>query len=40
MKYYKLTDELNQNEVVKEVEGKRYTYRFGAEEWVSSEIMT
>lgn len=39
MKYYKLTDELNLNEVVKDDNGKRYTYRFGAEEWVRSEIM-
>lgn len=39
MKYYKLTDELNLNEVVKDDNGKRYTYRFGAEEWVRSGIM-
>jgi len=39
MKYYKLTDKLNLNEVVKEDNGKRYTYRFGAEEWVRSAIM-
>lgn len=39
MKYYKLTDELNSNEVVKDDNGKRYTYRFGAEEWVRSGIM-
>lgn len=39
MKYYKLTDKLNQNEVVKDDNGKRYTYRFGAEEWVRSGIM-
>ena len=39
MKYYKLTDKLNYNEVVKDDNGKRYTYRFGAEEWVRSGIM-
>lgn len=39
MKYYKLTDELNLNEVVKDDNGKRYTYRFGAEEWVRSGIV-
>ena len=39
MKYYKLTDELNLNEVVKDDNGKRYTYCFGAEEWVRSGIM-
>ena len=39
MKYYKLTDKLNMNEVVKDDDGKRYTYRFGAEEWVRSGIM-
>lgn len=39
MKYYKLTDKLNMNEVVKDDNGKRYTYRFGAEEWVRSGIM-
>lgn len=39
MKYYKLTDKLNLNEVVKDDDGKRYTYRFGAEEWVRSGIM-
>lgn len=39
MKYYKLTDELNLNEVVKDDNGKRYTYRFGAEKWVRSGIM-
>lgn len=39
MKYYKLTDDLNSNEVVKDDNGKRYTYRFGAEEWVRSGIM-
>ena len=39
MKYYKLTDKLNLNEVVKDDNGKRYTYRFGAEEWIRSGIM-
>jgi len=39
MKYYKLLDELNINEIVKDDDGKRYTYRFGAEEWVRSGIM-
>lgn len=39
MKYYKLTDKLNYNEVVKDDNGKRYTYRFGPEEWVRSGIM-
>lgn len=39
MKYYKLTDKLNLNEVVKDDNGKRYTYRFGAEEWIRSDIM-
>lgn len=39
MKYYKLTDKLNYNEVVKDDNGKRYTYRFGAEKWVRSGIM-
>ncbi len=39
MKYYKLTDKLNMNEVVKDDNGKRYTYRFGVEEWVRSGIM-
>ena len=39
MKYYKLTDKLNYNEVVKDDNVKRYTYRFGAEEWVRSGIM-
>lgn len=39
MKYYKLTDKLNMNEVVRDDNGKRYTYRFGAEEWVRSGIM-
>ena len=39
MKYYKLTDKLNYNEVVKDDNGKRYTCRFGAEEWVRSGIM-
>lgn len=39
MKYYRLTDKLNLNEVVKDDNGKRYTYRFGAEEWVPSGIM-
>ncbi len=39
MMYYKLTDELNFGEVVRTVEGKGYTYRFGAEEWVRSAIM-
>ena len=38
-KYYKLTDKLNLNEVVKDDNGKKYTYRFGAEEWVRSGIM-
>lgn len=38
-KYYKLTDKLNLNEIVKDDNGKRYTYRFGAEEWVRSGIM-
>ena len=40
MKYYKLLDEQNLNEIVKDDDGKRYTYRFGAEEWVRSGIMT
>lgn len=39
MKYYKLLDALNENEVVKDDDGKRYTYRFGAEAWVRSGIM-
>lgn len=39
MKYYKLTDKLNYNEVVKDDNGKRYTYSFGAEKWVRSGIM-
>lgn len=39
MKYYKLLDEYNINEIVKDDNGKRYTYRFGAEEWVRSGIM-
>jgi len=39
MKYYKLTDSLNKNEIVKDDNGKRYTYRFGAEQWVRSGIM-
>ena len=39
MKYYKLTDKLNYNEVVKDDNGKRYTYCFGAEKWVRSGIM-
>ena len=40
MKYYKLTDRLNFNEIVKDDDGKRYTYRFGAEKWIPSGIMT
>ena len=39
MKYYKLLDNQNANEIVKDDNGKRYTYRFGAEEWVRSGIM-
>ena len=39
MKYYKLTDPLNHNEVVMEDGGKSYTYRFGQEQWVRSAIM-
>ena len=40
MKYYKLTDKLNFNEIVKDENGKRYTYRFGTEKWIPSGIMT
>lgn len=39
MIYYKLTDKLNANEVVKDDDGKRYVYHFGAEKWVRSGIM-
>lgn len=39
MEYYKLTDKLNRDEIVKDDDGKRYTYRFGAEKWVRSGIM-
>ena len=39
MKYYKLTDELNLNEVIRDDNGTRYVYRFGAEKWVRSGIM-
>ena len=34
-----MLDEYNINEIVKDDNGKRYTYRFGAEEWVRSGIM-
>lgn len=37
--YYKIVDKINFNEVVKDDDGKRYTYRFGSEEWVRSGIM-
>ena len=39
MKFYKLTDTLNCDEVVMCKEGKNYTYRFGAETWIRSAIM-
>lgn len=39
MKFYRLTDRLNFNEVVKEDNGVRYVYRYGVDEWVCSNIM-
>ena len=39
MIYYRLMDRLNKDEIVKDDEGKRYTYRFGIEEWIRSGIM-
>lgn len=41
MRYIKLTDNLNVNEIVRDNEdGNKYTYIFGAEKWVRSAIMS
>lgn len=39
MVYYKLLDELNHNEVVKNDNGEKYRYSFGAEKWIPTGIM-
>lgn len=39
MKFYRLTDRLNFNEVVKEDNDVRYIYRYGVDEWICSDIM-
>lgn len=39
MVYYKLLDELNHNEVIKNDNGEKYRYSFGAEKWIPTGIM-
>ena len=39
MKYYKLIDEMNFGEIVKDDNGMCYLYCFGAEKWIRSTIM-
>lgn len=37
--YYKLTDEINKDEIIKSENGEDFSYSFGAEAWVQTNIM-
>lgn len=37
--YYKLTDEINKDEIIKSENGEDFSYSFGAEAWVQTDIM-
>ena len=39
IRYYKLTDEINKDEIVKSDNGEDFSYSFGAEAWVKTDIM-